>query len=619
MKLKIFFIFIFCFYFLSIIFNTSIFANDDEFITIVNPVRISYYTKNSSENIRSEYSIVKNASLPATWLLTYEILLNKSSIDILKSMNKNQEIGIFLEITPQFAQASGVKYHDSGNWHYANSVFLSGYTQEERIKLIDTIFDKFKKIFTYYPSSMGSWWTDSFSLSYMKEKYDITGNLGVADQFATDDYQVWGAYWSTPFYPSKYHAGVPATNLDTKIDIVTIQWAPMDPLNGYYSSLYSTQDYHTKNLGIDYFEKLINLYGRKHNNNFGQVTVGLEGDLTPEAYKNNFSSQVKLIKKLTSEGFRVTNIREFSDWYRKKFPELSPPYLIESDDFLGTNKKVKWYQSPRYRIGLVQDGEDTKIIDFRSYHKDLKEPYFESPNRDLNLSINTPSYFDEISNPEDIWPQDADTQIQFNPEKFVVKGKKVRVPEILSKSLALGIVKNKDSIEIIPKDEWISPRDGIVYEDYSAEAKHFFKQKKAIFSLLRGIGWNYFKKENYLIPQGEIDALYKLSVLPKGKVMVSDNECLQCEFHTKYKPPAFSNARGYIKDYGKHPIIYNSSVFKAKTREEAKKDFDKLGVKYLYVVKFEEYIEKVPFSPGDLGIEKIFSNANAEIWRVKNL
>jgi hypothetical protein len=44
---------------------------------------------------------------------------------------------------------------------------------------------------------------------------------------------------------------------------------------------------------------------------------------------------------------------------------------------------------------------------------------------------------------------------------------------------------------------------------------------------------------------------------------------------------------------------------------------NKLNVRYVYLVKFEGYEEKMPFSPGDLNVEKIFSNANAEIWRVR--
>jgi len=63
--------------------------------------------------------------------------------------------------------------------------------------------------------------------------------------------------------------------------------------------------------------------------------------------------------------------------------------------------------------------------------------------------------------------------------------------------------------------------------------------------------------------------------------------------------------------------VYNSSIFKAKTRQEAQREFNKFKVKYVYLMKFESYFGKLPFSPGDSGIEKIYDNANAEIWRVK--
>lgn len=99
--------------------------------------------------------------------------------------------------------------------------------------------------------------------------------------------------------------------------------------------------------------------------------------------------------------------------------------------------------------------------------------------------------------------------------------------------------------------------------------------------------------------------------------MVANNECLQCSWHTRFKHPAFANRRGYVKNFGGQPIVYDKGVLVAKGRLEAKEIFDKLNVEYIYLVKFEDYLERLPFSPGDLGVEKIFDNANSEIWRVK--
>ena len=533
--------------------------------------------------------MIKKESLPATWLLTYNALENKGILSVVKSMDKNQELGIFLEVSQEFSDAAGVEYHNTGFWHHANSVFLSGYTQEERRLLIDKVFSKFKDVFGYYPTSVGSWWTDSFSLSYMKGKYGITANLVCSDQFATDGYQIWGQPWQVPYYPSKYHSGVFASNLEVKLDVVNLQWASRDPLNGYYSSLFSTQDYlvSDRNLDINYFEKLVRLYTNQEDSGFGQITVGLEADFDPEGYQKEFAKWMDLVSKLkNTEEINIITMKDFAEWYRKKYPGLSPASFLETEDLLGGGVKAVWSQSPEYRLFYTIDPATKEITvrDLRFYNANLEEPYYYSPNRNFTLVINVPAVVDEISFKEGIK--------KFKPG-------------------------TNNIIEKFSKEALVVPLGGVLIKGLSSEAIHFFKQKKAILLLLTGKGWNYLKKVNYLIPQGEIYALDFLKKLPPGKVLVYDNECLQCEYHTEYKPPSFANVRGYVKKYGKHSIIYNSLVFKAKTIEEVKKEFNKLKVKYVYLVKFEYYSEKLPFSPGDLGVEKIFSNANAEIWSVK--
>lgn len=88
--------------------------NDSQFVTIVNPVRISSYLKSSQASLSSQYSEIKKRKLPATWLLSFDALEDPGILSMVKSMDKNQEFGILLEVTPAFAQAAGVKYHDSG-------------------------------------------------------------------------------------------------------------------------------------------------------------------------------------------------------------------------------------------------------------------------------------------------------------------------------------------------------------------------------------------------------------------------------------------------------------------------------------------------------------------------
>ncbi len=566
-------------------------TQSSQFITVVNPVRISRYNSDPVVGLQTQYSIISQYQLPATWLLTYNVLNRPEIVAEFKKFSSNQELGIFLEITPEFSKIAGVKYHNTGSWHFANAVFLSGYTQEERIKFIDTVFTKFKEQFGYYPISVGAWWIDSFSLNYMHDKYGITANLGVADQYSTDNYQVWGTYWSTPYYPSKLHAGLPASSPDNKIGVVTLQWAPREPRRGYYSSLYSTQDYFTTpKLDINYFFQLID--------QFSQVTVGLEGDFSPEAYRGEYTKQMQVVAQKTAA--KVT-MGEFAKWYKNRFPDVSSEQTIDFDGMI-------WYQSPFYRLGV--DKTNKKIIDFRIYPTDYQEPYYLWPNREKDLRINIPSVIDSAQDPSEVW-NITDVNIK-TLSKYFESMNKPPQSFFRSKLIKISQINNNWRVEV--NTETKNLKDGIVFSDWSLETKHLLKAPKSLIRAIITLDWDKLKKEKYWISPEEIIGLDKLRQLPAGKVLVYDYECLQCEYFGKYRPAAFANSRRYVSKFSQKPIVYNHSIFEAKARPTAKKQLQKTGAKYIYLVKYNQYPESLPFSPGDLGVEKIFENANVQIW-----
>ena len=41
------------------------------------------------------------------------------------------------------------------------------------------------------------------------------------------------------------------------------------------------------------------------------------------------------------------------------------------------------------------------------------------------------------------------------------------------------------------------------------------------------------------------------------------------------------------------------------------------NIDYIYLTKYEDYIETLPYLPEDLELEKVYENANSEIWKVK--
>lgn len=672
---------IFVFFFLILpISTTAEDSNRNQFINIVNPVRISTYTKDPVSAVTTEYEEIRKRNLPATWLLTFEVISNKDLVLVFKKMDKNQELGIFMEITAEFAKQAKVVYRKTDSWHRANSLFLSGYPQEDRKKLIDTVFEKFKENFGFYPVSVGSWWNDSFSLEYMKNKYGIIANLTCADQFETDGYHIWGQYWSTPFYPSKYHAGIPAKDARSKLDLVTIQWASRDPLNGYYSSRFSAQDYFTLGLGIDYFEKLIRLYAQKNRNDYGQITLGIEGDLSADAYQGIYAQQMDAVNRLRNSGdYQIITMHQFSDWYRSQFKSHTPDHIIESGDLLGKAQKTLWYQTPNYRMGMVYDPKEMKltVIDLRTYPGDFVEPYYLTPNFQIDLYINIPSVIDSISNPQSKWEiadvklkaiekRDSGYQIEFENNKvirltkdsiiFEGFGKQFTLPVIVKNSPKITLKKAGSSLIIYPQSKFpYNPynSEGMVFSDLSIKAIYFlwrpkvhligiaiiglitvitllvfFIKKKIVFKMqILGIVYipliavsMIFLRTNsqiYSVSQSEIDALDHLAAMPYGKVAVANKGCLICKWQTQYPPPAFAGKKSYVGKLSHKPIVYNSTVFEAKSRADGRRELAKLGVKYIYLVRYEGYSEAMPFSPGDLNVEKIYENANTQIWQVK--
>ncbi|OGM65984.1 hypothetical protein A2969_03330 [Candidatus Woesebacteria bacterium RIFCSPLOWO2_01_FULL_42_67] len=149
----------------------------------------------------------------------------------------------------------------------------------------------------------------------------------------------------------------------------------------------------------------------------------------------------------------------------------------------------------------------------------------------------------------------------------------------------------------------------------------FFRKKKIIIFVslfLLGIGVYLWYKKNsltYYVSQDEIAALTYIKANTGDKVLISDRECLQCPYETPYKPAAFITKKGYVQNISGKKIVSDKRIFTEIDREKATRIFKSLGVDYIYLVRYGEYKESLPFSPGDFGVEKIFGNANTQVWR----
>lgn len=399
---KIFFLLLFTFFL-----TKPTLASWNSYVTVVNPIRGSDFWEQKDQKIETAViginEILKKYNIKATYLLRYDVLSDKNLTD--KLNNLTDEKGLFLEITPSWTKDLGVDYHRGETWHFAGSAFLTGYELKTREQLIDLAFKRFKKVFRSYPKSVGAWWIDSYSLNYMQKKYGIVASLIVSDQYSTDNYQIWGQYFSTPYYPSKTNALHPAQSLENKLSVVMMQWAPRDPVNSYGNgvaeSTYSMQandyqDFH--NLDTSYFSKLVDIYTKQPLNQFSQIVVGLENSYDWSKYYREYENQIRtLVSKRDIGQISLLTMEEFASWYKLTFPQLSPEQIIVADDPLGSFRKVVWFMNPYFRAGWFLNQDGSVFRDIRQYTAGEEELCIKSRCDSVNFATSATRVLDEVS------------------------------------------------------------------------------------------------------------------------------------------------------------------------------------------------------------------------------
>ncbi|MFZ2152767.1 MAG: hypothetical protein WAV41_01785 [Microgenomates group bacterium] len=326
--------------------NSGIIRANEKVVTIVNPVRSRELWKDKSLTpVETQYGAIGKYNLKATWLVQNDVLGDKELVDKLKSFDKNQELGIFLEVTKNLAYRSRVYFEEQKPWYDPSGVFLSGYDLNDRKKIIDRMIRDFENTFGYRPKSVGAWWIDSYSQQYLENEYKIKTFLICSDQKTTDSYGIWGQWWGVPYHPARDNILVPGES-----KAVVIQWAQRDLEKAYEGSgpkvsNYSLQanDYLSQNLDIKYFERLAGEYLSVEK--LGQITVGLETGMESVGNEAEFEKQLKWLK---DNQIRSATMSEFGQMY----PSKNPDKIILGD----------WVLTPNYR-------ENVKLNEKTIYQK----------------------------------------------------------------------------------------------------------------------------------------------------------------------------------------------------------------------------------------------------------
>ena len=364
-------------------------------INIINFIRqTDYRVENADsllyETVCEQVKLENKYDLPATFLLQYDALINPLYQDLLKSkLNDHSEIGAWWELTQPQIEAAGIKWRGEHSWvSHANIAFSTGYTKEERERLVDVYMAKFKEIFGTYPKSIGSWFIDAHTLGYMYDKYKIVASCNCKDQVGTDGYTLWGGYWNQAYYPSRVNAYMPPQTEEGQIPVPIFRMLGSDPIYQYDDGLgqerqgvISLEPVYEKagmdRRWVDYFlESIVNQPCLA----FNYAQAGQENSFTWSNMSKGLEMQIPILDSLRKENkIRVETLGESGAWFKECFKVTPATAVTTLTDVRGEGNKTVWFNSRYYRANLLWEKGTFRFRDIHLFDESYKSAYLEKP------------------------------------------------------------------------------------------------------------------------------------------------------------------------------------------------------------------------------------------------
>ncbi|QGY42769.1 hypothetical protein GM418_03605 [Maribellus comscasis] len=338
------------------------------------------------QTVVQQVEMMKKYHLGGTFLLQYDALMDSRYQELLKSLpDSSFEIGGWFEIPQPLVENAGMKWRGRYPWDWHADVgFATGYTPEEREKLVDVYMKDFKTIFGYYPKSMGCWFIDAHSLEYMYEKYGIVASCNCKDQVGTDGYTMWGGYWNQAYYPSRKNAYMPAQNSENQIHVPIFRMLGSDPIYQYDDGLgnerqgvVSLEPVYEKGGGDSTW---VNWYFRYfvegESLEYAYVQVGQENSFTWERMEKGFEIQLPLIAQLRDENkVKVETLAESGEWFKKNYQTTPATSVSVLEDLPWKNKKTLWFNSRFYRSNLLWQNSELFFRDIQLFDENMESLY----------------------------------------------------------------------------------------------------------------------------------------------------------------------------------------------------------------------------------------------------
>jgi len=363
-------------------------------INLINFIRQTDYRVEDAdrllfETVQEQIKLINEYKFPATFLFQYDALINPLYQELMKKeLASDCEIGAWWEITQPHVEAAGIKWRGEHSWvSHANIAFTTGYTPQEREKLVDVYMAKFKEIYGYYPKSVGSWFIDSYTLAYMYEKYKIVASCNCKDQIGTDGYTLWGGYWNQAYYPSRTNAYMPAQTAEYQIPVPVFRMLGSDPVYQYDTGLGRERQgvislepvYKESGMNKEWVEYFLESIVNQPCLAFNYAQAGQENSFTWSGMRKGLEMQFPLFDSLRIAGkIRVETLETSGKWFKEQFQHTPATAVTTLTDIRNEGRKSVWFNSRYYRTNLLWEGKSFRFRDLHLFDEKFESAYYKT-------------------------------------------------------------------------------------------------------------------------------------------------------------------------------------------------------------------------------------------------
>lgn len=357
----------------------------------------------NSENLLTEsldifklqQEIAHKNGLKTTIQMTYASLFNEEAVALAKEHHEvyGDEIALTLLGLPCEQFREKYKTKDFCIWMFS---------MEDKISIVNDVFEKFHTIFGFYPVSTGSYYMDAELINYIKETYpSVECAVATCWEEGPKAYHTCNNSWYTlfdggpwnPWIPSKQNTHAPAANEAEDSGIVAIPHLSRDliacydgngsnfgthPQNVLRGMIYKDGEYPYLYNIIDQYRSL-----KKYNNGYAynMMFVGpgwmnkmgrweAPYELLVKSYEDGMAYYAELKRNGELEDMTMA---EFAAFYRENKTYTEPECALWKDILYGSQKQLFWYSDPFMRACVNMD-QGGAIVDLRPYAAKLNWP-----------------------------------------------------------------------------------------------------------------------------------------------------------------------------------------------------------------------------------------------------